>query len=97
MVITILKILNNCKKNDKMGCNLSKSFSNDANNLPSKVIDILGINIQAIERPKACYGPNKDLIAAISNTNDISIRNTIDFKPNSAFNRVQPLITINKY
>ena len=80
-----------------MGCNISKSFSNDTNDLPSKVIGILGINILAIERPTAYYGPNKDLIAAISNTNDISIRNTIDFKPNSAFNRIQPLITNNKY
>lgn len=97
MVTIILKILNNSTKNDKMGCNISKSFSNDANDLPSKVIDILGINISAIEKPKACYGPNKDLIAAISNTNNIILRNTIDSKPNSAFNRVQPLITNNKY
>ena len=80
-----------------MGCNTSKSFSNETNNLQSKVIDILGINIRSIKRPTACYGPNKDLIAAISNTNGISIRNTIDFKPNSAFNRIQPLITNNKY
>lgn len=73
-----------------MGCSISKSFSNDANDLPSKVIDILGINIPAIEKPTACYGPNKDLIAAISNTNtnNIILRNTINSKPNSAFNPV---------
>ena len=88
MVTIILKILNNSTKNDKMGCNISKSFSNDANDLPSKVIGILGINIPAIERPTACYGPNKDLIAAISNTNNTRLRNTINFKPNSAFNPV---------
>ena len=87
MFTTILKILNNAT-NDKMGCNTSKSFSNDVNDLPSKVIDILGINIGSIKRPTACYGPNKDLIAAISNTNNTRLRNTINFKPNSAFNPV---------
>ena len=113
MVTTILKILNNSTKNDKMGCNASKSFSNDANNIltnatdipntyiPSKAMDILGITVQSIKRPKAYYGPNNKLIASISTINNFKLNSMINTEHNSkytsAFNRVQPRIVNSKY